>query len=183
MTIITNHLNIDRSEDPEYWYLWALDFKNTFLFLYSRVTNLYRLKNINLDKLPPQPGNLATLTIYYASIELYMKTYLLAKGILKTRQLRRKEFGHHLEVLRKVCSKSDARFNNEALKWIIKVMEMSLKSDWSQIKYPPRRAPLFKVGAERTKNSHVMPLYGKETMIPPLELLEDIVIPLVYTKD
>ena len=66
MTILTNHINIDRSDDPGYWYLWSVDFKNTFLFLYEHEMNMLRSRTkINLDKLPAE----VKLTVMFPRFE------------------------------------------------------------------------------------------------------------------
>jgi len=182
MTILTDHLNIDRSEDPGYWYIWALDFKNTFLFLYDQTFKLLNSKNINLDQLPSQPGNISILTIYFSTLELYMKTFLLANKSFELSLLKTK-YRHKLSEIREKCADIDNRFNNENLKWIIDTMEKSIKSDWSQIKYPLKRAPLLDKKADRSKDAGMFGLFGKKTMLPPLELLEEIVKPLVYIED
>src|SRR3989344_8092491 len=100
MTILIDHLNVDRSEDPGYWYLWSLDFKNTFLFLYEHEMNLYKDK-VNLDKLPPQPGVVTILTVYFTALELYMKTFLVCRDAeLTVEELASRKWGNKLEKLR-----------------------------------------------------------------------------------
>ncbi len=54
--------------------------------------------------------------------------------------------------------------------------------DWKSIRYPHRRAPLLKT-ADRKSDQHLPGLYGPDSMIPPLELLDEIVKELVYIKD
>src|SRR3989337_3975301 len=112
MTILIDHLNVDRSEDPGYWYLWALDFKNTFLFLYNHEMNLLQNKpKINPDQLPPPPGHISIQTLYFTAIELYLKAFLLAQKDLTVAELASNKWSHQLIKLRKRCSDIDGDFS------------------------------------------------------------------------
>ncbi|OGK25378.1 hypothetical protein A3A46_00015 [Candidatus Roizmanbacteria bacterium RIFCSPLOWO2_01_FULL_37_13] len=180
MTIKIDHLNMDRSEDPGFWYLWALEFNNTFRLLFSYSDNfLKKSHNINTD--PPPPSHIVMWTIYAHTLELYMKTYLLALKAVQISDLRYK-YSHDLERLRQKCAELEPQFNNKYLTWITQDLKKFTKIDWEYIKYPPKIPPLSKKPKLRDIQ-HTPGMYGKKTMLPPLDLLEKIIKPLVYIND
>lgn len=169
MTIKTDHLNTKKSEDPGYWYIWALSFNTTFRFMFLAHEKFFNKKLINLDQEPPPPSSIVVWHIYAHSLELYMKTFLLFHKIASVQEFKdKKKFGHNLEKLRISCSGVNPKFNNEDLKWITqKIKEFMDNLDWENIKYPNKIPPLF----------------GEKNFFPPLALLDSVVRPLVYVRD
>src|SRR3990172_363416 len=154
MTILIDHLNVDRSEDPGYWYLWALDFKNTFLFLYNHEMNLLQNKpKINPDQLPPPPGHISIQTLYFTAIELYLKAFLLDQKDLTVAELASNKWSHQLIKLRKRCSDIDGDFENKELKWVIDALNKLFKKDWHLLKYAILFVTLVFVETNLRKNS------------------------------
>lgn len=177
MTILTDHLNIDKRADAGYWYVWSLDFRNTFLVAYDS----FFTKEFSLEK--PVPGSISLWHLYAHAIELYLKTYLLAKKRLTVKELAKKEWGHNLENLRKLCSGYDSAFNSQKLLWVTQDLGRFMNGlFWENIKYPNKRLPLKNKYLEKG-STHLPPLYGREEMVEPLVLLDGLVKPLVYVDD
>lgn len=186
MTIKTDHINLNREEDPAHWYLFALEHKNTFLFLYDYVLNFQkRMEGMNIDTLPPQPGITPINTIYFTAIELYLKAFLLIKvDSVNVKTLRSKNWSHNLEKLRKRCAEIDNEFNNNELVWIIGILEAMFKTHWALLKYPSSFAPAKEQNyMSDPNNKRQPPLFGSKTMTPPLEFLDAKVKDLVYIED
>jgi hypothetical protein len=120
--------------------------------------------------------------IYAHTLELYMKTYLLVKKEESVITLKSKKYGHDLEQLRLKCSQSDTRFEEEELKWITHDLRKFTNMNWEFIKYPPKISAKIK-RLKSFSNQNLPPIFGKEVMIPPLDLLEEIIKPLVYIAD
>lgn len=182
MTIITDHINLDRFEDPGFWYLWANDFNNTFRSLFRQHTNFWKRKKYNINTDPPPPSHIVMWVIYAHALELYMKTYLLAKKEVSVQVLRSKTYSHDLERLRLKCAELDSKFNDINLTWITQDIRAFTNMDWEFIKYPPVIPPVIK--KPKFKDLQRIPsMYGKEVMMPPLDLLGTLVKSLVYIKD
>ncbi len=130
----------------------------------------------------PLASGIVMWHIYAQCLELYMKTYLLAINSLQINELRSKKYGHDLEKLRKKCAESETRFNNKQLAWITQDIRKFTKIDWEYIKYPPKRSPLSEK-SKTEENQHLPGMFGREVMIPPLDLLDEIIKPLVYNHD
>lgn len=170
--MLIDYLNLDKEKDPGYWYLWALDFKNTFCYLFDGSEKLLRRKKINLDTLPSQPGHLSMWIIYFTALELYLKTFLLAKRQVSVTILKC-EYKHNLKKLLNKCKNVDKaekvnRFDNLDLGWIIMMLKKTINTyDWTKIRYP----------------GGTIAMYGEKTVLPPLLKLDKIVKPLVWAKD
>lgn len=119
--------------------------------------------------------------IYAHTLELYMKTYLLAINAVSFKDIRNK-YSHNLEKLRKKCAESEPKFNDKNLIWITQDLRKFTKLEWEYIKYPPKIPPLSKKPKRRDFQT-IPSIYGNKTMLPPLDLLEEIIKPLVYLKD
>ena len=193
MTITIDHLNKNRNEDPAYWYLWASDFKNSFMFMYSHQIHLLD-SEINIDLLPPEPGAVTMRTTYFCALELYMKAYLLSnddkvKSSEDKPSYLKDTFGHNLDKLRKRCAELDKEFDMPELIWIIEDLKILFKSDWSFLKYPPYRKALKSKTNQINKDKKldqdvVMPgLSGEEQMFLPLNFLDNKVKAQNYIED
>ena len=91
----------NRPSDAGWWYTQAADFYDAF----STLKNAYEKEEVNSYLLP------ATF-VWETAAELYMKTYLLYKGLPSVKVI---AFGHGLENLRVACSKMDPYFNHKGL--------------------------------------------------------------------
>ena|SRR3989344_3712279 len=181
MTIKIDHINVDRSENPGFWYLWTIDFNNTFRYLFGELEKFLQKKTHNINTDSPIPSNVVMWHIYAHTLELYMKTFLLSVRTVPFKDIRN-IYGHDLEELRKKCAETEPKFKNSILTWITQDIKKFTKIDWEYIKYPPKFPPLGK-NPKRKDIQRLPPMYGKKTMIPPLDLLEEIVKPLVYIYD
>ena len=87
------------------------------------------------------------------------------------------------EKYAKKKEKSDKKkFNDKNLVWITQDLRKFTRLKWEDIKYPPRMPPL--VTKPKLKDmQHTPSLYGEKNMLLPLDLLEEIVKPLVYVQD
>lgn len=179
MTLKIDHINTDRSEDAGFWYLWALEFRNTFNFLFIQKEKYWDKQSRNINIEPPPPSSLVIWCIYVQTFELYLKTYLLAIKAIPLSILASKKYGHDIEMLRKKCAETEPRFNDKCITWITQDLIRFTNIPWQYLKYPPKRLPL-KLKPKHTESQHVPGLYGKEVMIPPLDLLDGIVKTLVY---
>lgn len=182
MTIKIDHINVDRSEDLGYWYLWALEFNNTFKFLFTQLEKFFLRKTYNIDTESPMPSDIVMWCVYIHALELYMKTYLLTRNIPLKDLRNTNKYGHNLEELRKKCAEFELKFDDECITWITKDLRRFTRMDWEYIKYPPKRPPLSKK-SKLLDIQHLPSMYEEKIMIPPLDLLEGIVKPLVYIKD
>ncbi|MEN9406915.1 MAG: hypothetical protein RLZZ455_131 [Candidatus Parcubacteria bacterium] len=172
MTIFIDHLNLERESDPGYWYIWAADFKNTFIYLFTSEQKLLKRKRINIDRLPPQPGHLSMWIIYFSAIELYLKTFLIKEGDCDIETLRTK-YGHRLKELLQECKNVSKlripnEFENRELNEIIEILQKMTKTDdWTVIRYPGKSLGML----------------GRDSVIKPLLFLEERVKSLVWVKD
>lgn len=123
-----------RLKDPRFWHMKAWHFSSTTHFI------VQEFKKIKDETPTPEYGylfNAINTTPYITAVaaELFMKGYLIQKGI-SANKLRSKDIGHNLKKLREMCCKfKDIRFLNQDLVFLTNSLGEQLTKDGG-IRYP-----------------------------------------------